>query len=106
MKNLVRWLEYCNRITYPFINISSELNEAENLRELFIILYVGYVRAALSRGLFYQYVEETEDISHIKGKFDYSKVICIVPKGALAEVIHKLFTAGGSRWSQRSVCHF
>ena len=70
MDNLVKWLEYCNRIAYPFINISTELTDAENLKELFISLYVGYVRSALERGLYYKYVEETEDISCIKGKFD------------------------------------
>ena len=82
MKNLVRWLEYCNKVTYPFIHISSELSEAEDLRELFITLYVGYVRAAIERGLYYQYVEETEDISHIKGKFDYTDyLIRKIPNG-------------------------
>lgn len=70
MKNLVRWLEYCNRIAYPFINITTELDDAEDLKELFISLYVGYVRSALERGLYYRYVEETEDINCIKGKFD------------------------------------
>lgn len=75
MKNLIRWLEYCNKVTYPFINISAELNEAEDLRELFITLYLGYVRAAIERGLYYRYVEETEDISSIKGKFDYKDYI-------------------------------
>lgn len=72
MNNLVRWLEYCNRIAYPFINISAELREAKDLRELFITLYLGYVRAAIERGLYYRYVEETEDISCIKGKFDFT----------------------------------
>lgn len=70
MKNLVRWLEYCNRMAYPFISISTELNDAEDLKELFITLYIGYVRSALERGLYYRYVEETDDISTIKGKFD------------------------------------
>jgi len=70
MNNLVQWISYCNRISYPFINISSELSDSEDLRELFISLYVGYVRDALNRGLYYQYTEETNDISHIKGKFD------------------------------------
>lgn len=82
MKNLIRWLEYCTRTAYPFINISSELSEAEDLRELFITLYVGYVRAAIERGLYYQYVEETNDISHIKGKFDYADyIIKKIPNG-------------------------
>ncbi|MGO4972405.1 McrC family protein [[Clostridium] aminophilum] len=70
MKNLVRWLEYCNRIAYPFISISTDLNDAEDLKELFITLYIGYVRSALDRGLYYRYVEETDDINSIKGKFD------------------------------------
>lgn len=50
MYNLVRWLEYCNRMAYPFINISAELNDVEDLRELFITLYIGYVRSAIERG--------------------------------------------------------
>lgn len=82
MKNLVKWLEYCNRVAYPFINISAELSEAEDLRELFITLYLGYVRAAVERGLYYRYVEETEDISSIKGKFDYKDyIIRKIPNG-------------------------
>ena len=75
MNNLVQWIGYCNRISYPFINISSELSDANDLRELFISLYVGYVRDAINRGLYYQYIEETEDIGHIKGKFDVKDYI-------------------------------
>lgn len=82
MKNLIRWLEYCNKVAYPFINISTELSEAEDLRELFITLYVGYVRAAIERGLYYQYVEESENISHIKGKFDFADyIVRKIPNG-------------------------
>ena len=33
-------------------------------------LYISYVRSALERGLFYQYVEMTEDCTSIKGKVD------------------------------------
>lgn len=70
MHNLVLWLEYCNRISYPFINISSELDDSEDLKELFISLYIGYVCSAIERGFFYHYVDETDDIPTIKGKFD------------------------------------
>ena len=70
MRNLIHWLEYCSRISYPFINISTELSDEHNLKELFITLYVGYVRSTLERGLYYQYIEETQDVSCIKGKFD------------------------------------
>lgn len=82
MQNLIHWLEYCNKTTYPFISISTELREAEDFRELFITLYVGYVRAAIERGLYYQYIEETEDVSSIKGKFNYKDyIICKIPSG-------------------------
>lgn len=70
MKNLVRWLEYCNKVGYPFVSISSELTDSEDLKEFFITLYIGYVRAALERGLFYQYVDETSDCRSIKGRLD------------------------------------
>lgn len=70
MNNLVKWLEYCNKIANPFISVSTEFDDSENLKELFISLYVGYVRSAIERGYFYKYVEETEDVSCIKGKFD------------------------------------
>ncbi len=71
LRNIVQWVEYCTKIDYPYINITSELDDAEDLKELFITLYVRYVKSALDRGLFYQYEERTEDCSTIKGKVDY-----------------------------------
>lgn len=82
MSNLIKWLDYCNRIAYPFISISSEFDDAENLKELFISLYIGYVRHALERGGYYQYIDETDDISCIKGKFDVKDYyLCKIPNG-------------------------
>jgi 5-methylcytosine-specific restriction endonuclease McrBC regulatory subunit McrC len=68
--NIIQWIEYCNKLEYPFINISSELKDVDDLKELFITLYIGYVRNAIERGLYYQYVDETKDCTCIKGKFD------------------------------------
>ncbi len=82
MHNLIRWLEYCTRISYPFISISTELSDAQNLKELFMTLYIGYVKSTIERGLYYQYVDDTEDISCIKGKFDIKDYLfCKVPNG-------------------------
>lgn len=71
LKNIVQWIEYCTKIDYPYINITSELDDAEDLKELFITLYVRYVKSALDRGLFYQYEDQTEECATIKGKVDY-----------------------------------
>ena len=82
LNNLVKWIEYCNKLEYPFINISSELSDEEDLKELFITLYIGYVRSAIERGLYYQYVDETEDCTSIKGKFDLKDyLISKIPNG-------------------------
>lgn len=82
LNNLVKWIEYCNKLEYPFINISSELSDAEDLKELFITLYIGYVRSVIERGLYYQYVDETEDCTSIKGKFDIKDyLISKIPNG-------------------------
>ncbi|MFI3167378.1 MAG: hypothetical protein R3Y32_04575 [Bacillota bacterium] len=71
MKNLVQWIEYCGKIDYPYMSITSELDDSTNLRELFVILYIRYVKNALDRGLFYRYEEHVEDTSLIKGRIDF-----------------------------------
>ncbi len=75
MKNLVQWLQYCMRIDYPFISISSKLENSEDLRELFITLYLHYVKKALDYGPFYRYVDKTEDVETIKGHIDFKDYI-------------------------------
>lgn len=75
MKNLVQWIQYCNRIEYPFLNISSSLENSDNLRELFITLYLHYVKQALDRGGFYMYEDKSDDLSVIKGHIDFKDYI-------------------------------
>lgn len=75
MNNLVNWLQYCNKMEYPFINIASDLKDTKDLRELFITLYVRYVKSALDRGGYYQYIEQENDCKSIKGKFNFTDFI-------------------------------
>lgn len=75
MKNLVQWLSYCNRISYPFINISSNLEDSDDLRELFITLYLHYVKQALEQRPFYRYEEKCEDLSLIRGHINFKDYI-------------------------------
>jgi len=75
MKNLVQWLQYCSRIDYPYISISSELDDNNDLRELFITLYLQYVKRALDYGPFYQYVEKEEELETIKGHIDFKDYV-------------------------------
>lgn len=82
MKNLVQWIEYCSRFDYPYITIKSDLEDSNDLRELFVTLYIRYVKNALDRGLFYRYEDKCEDCASIKGKFDLRDYVCNkVPSG-------------------------
>lgn len=76
MKNVVEWVNYCTKTDYPFINSSLDLDDTDDFKELFITIYLNYVTKALERGLYYQYIEETDDLSSIKGKFDVKDYIC------------------------------
>lgn len=75
MKNLVQWLQYCNRVEYPFISISSKLEDTDDLRELFVTLYLHYVKQALERGPYYRYEDQSEDLSVIRGHIDFKDYI-------------------------------
>lgn len=75
MKNLVQWLSYCNRIEYPFINSMRNFEDSNDLRELFITLYLHYVKQALENRPFYRYEEKNEDISLIRGQINFKDYI-------------------------------
>ena len=82
MSNLIQWLTYCNKINYPFININTDLTDAKNLVDLFISLYVGYVDVAITRGLYFNYIDETKDLRTIKGKFNLKDyIVNKIPSG-------------------------
>ncbi len=76
MYNLVQWLNYCTRISYPYINILSELDDVFDLKELFVTLFTRYTKYAVDRGLFYRYEDKTESSMSVKGKVDYIDYYC------------------------------
>ena len=70
MENLIQWLDYCSKFEFPYINIKSELTGVENLKELFITVFVKNLIKCFEKSGFFQYEEKIEDLSAIKGKFD------------------------------------
>ena len=75
MHNLVKWIEYTAKIDYPYISIAADMENTDDLQELFVSLYVRYVKAALDRGLFFRYEEKTEDLPTIQGRLDIKDYI-------------------------------
>ena len=51
------------------------MENTDNLQDLFISLYVRYVKAALDRGLFFRYEDKTEDLPTIRGRLDVKDYI-------------------------------
>lgn len=70
MGNLIQWLEYCSKFEFPYINIKSELKGIDNLKELFITVFVKNLTQCFERSGYFQYEEKTEDLTSIKGRFD------------------------------------
>ena len=70
LTNILCWIEYCNRVDYPFLNFKSDLDDVNSLKDLFIAIYIKYVDAEINRALFYRYEEKTEDLGTIRGRFD------------------------------------
>lgn len=75
MHNLVKWIEYTAKIDYPYISIAADMEKTDDLQELFVSLYVRYVKAALDRGLFFRYEEKTENLPTIRGRLDIKDYI-------------------------------
>ena len=55
MLNIVKWIEYCHKVDYPYVNIKSEIQDVQDLKDLFITVYIKYLKATLERSLYYQY---------------------------------------------------
>lgn len=72
MKDLVLWLEYCNKFNFPFVAIRGDLDETDSFLELLITVYVRYVKTVVDRQLFFRYEDVTEDGEAVKGKIDFS----------------------------------
>ena len=71
ISNLVFWLSYSDRLNFPFVSMKNELTDSENLMELFITIYVHYVKNAIDKQRFYRYEEVTETGNFVKGKIDF-----------------------------------
>ena len=87
MQNLLFWLGYCDRLNFPFVQFKSSMTEADTLLELFITVYVHYVKNALEKQRFFRYEEITETGSFVKGKIDFRNYVTRkVPTGNHAVV--------------------
>ena len=85
--NLLYWLQYCDRLNFPFIQFKSDISETTSLMELFITVYVHYVKAAIERYRFHRYEDITETGSFVKGKIDFNDyAIRKVPYGKTGQL--------------------
>lgn len=75
IRNLVNWLNYCEKLEYPFITIDSSLSNTTNLFELLVKIYAHYVKRALDIAP-YRCYEDTEEVGQlVKGKIDFNQYV-------------------------------
>lgn len=70
VNNLVLWMSYSDKLNFPFIEMKSSDSSVDNLLELFITIYVNYVKNALNKVPFYRYEDYEEDLHLVKGRID------------------------------------
>lgn len=70
IKNLVLWINYCNKTEYPFINFSTDYDDSTDLKELFISIYIRYIDEVLNRNAYFKYEIIEEDIPTIRGRLN------------------------------------
>lgn len=93
MKNLLLWLTYCQESHYPFLNIPIHPIDSNSLRDLFLAIYIFYVKDAVERNTYYQYVDKIADISFIRGKFNYKNYILKKIPNGKADKFQCLYSA-------------
>ena len=71
LRNLLYWLQYCDRLNFPFIQFKTDISEATSLIELFITVYVHYVKTTIEKHRFHRYEDVCETGSFAKGKIDF-----------------------------------
>ena len=84
MKDLVLWLEYCNKFNFPFVSLRGDMDETESFLELLITVYVRYVKNSIDRQLFFRYEDVNEEGGYVRGKIDFKNYIANqVPSGQM-----------------------
>lgn len=75
MDSLMVWLEYCDKSVFPFFSTKTKLDSVNNLKQLLITIYVGYLKTTIEKQLYFQYEDVSETGSYIKGKIDFKDYI-------------------------------
>lgn len=82
IRSLIQWIKYSEKVYFPFVKDFSDLSDQMDMIELFIEIYIRYVRELLSKNPYHQYETFSKDIGLIKGKMninDYASKK--IPKG-------------------------
>lgn len=69
--NLAIWLSYCDKNKFHFLNNDSQLR-GRKLWTLFIPLYIRHVKKVIERHPFYQYEDQTQNLSTVRGRINFS----------------------------------
>lgn len=75
IRNLAAWINYCNKTEYPFINFETDIDDSNDLKELFISIYIRYVDEVISRNAYFKYETIEDDINTIRGRFNVADYI-------------------------------
>lgn len=75
--NLNDWFKYYKDYWPRYVNIKSDFNaNIDNFKELYIIIFIRYLRSLLNKSGYFQNEERTQDLPYITGHFDVQDYVC------------------------------
>lgn len=72
IQNLMYWLSYSKRLSFPFQKIPFETTDCESILTLFVRLFANYSREMLINNPYQQFEDLATDTSIVKGKIDFA----------------------------------
>lgn len=74
-RHLLWWLDYGQRVSFPFINLSTGSEPVENFPEALIRYFAKFTHQLISSQPYHQYQEMTESMSYLRGRLNTQSYI-------------------------------
>ncbi len=72
-KNILYWLSYCEKIKFPFKDISPDLQDFDSFLEVFIYIFASYTQKILAEKPYSRYQEVKEETTFLRGSLAISE---------------------------------
>jgi len=73
LNHLLYWLSYCNKIKFPFLEVSLENQSYDNLLEVFVYVFANYAEKIITELPYHCYEELEEETPYMRGSLSFNQ---------------------------------